>query len=356
MTMEATTTAIVPVPVNSTALMPIIDIDSMLARYELFKQFVTRAMTDGVDYGTIPGAGDKPTLKKPGAEKLGTLFGLVPRFEFAEKTEDWNAEEPFFYYMVKCKLYRIGTETFAGEGIGSCNSREKKYRWRSAERVCPVCHKPTIIKGKVEYGGGWLCFEKKGGCKAKFNDGDPIIENQQVGQVINPDMEDLPNTLIKMAQKRAMVAAILVATNASEYFTQDIEDLDFGSAPYVPPQQPPQNQPPKPKVDPDGVIIEGEVKEDAPAAPQKPAEAAQKTEPTDTALKIWTELKAQNPTAWPIAMTLINGALRQWGKDFMSEMKLRQGIAKEAGNKPEDANLPDCWLTAVKVAEAFAKS
>ena len=45
----------------------------------------------------------------------------------------------------------------------------------------------------------------------------------------NPDGADVVNTIQKMAQKRALVAATLIATSASEFFTQDVEDADsFG--------------------------------------------------------------------------------------------------------------------------------
>ena len=35
---------------------------------------------------------------------------------------------------------------------------------------------------------------------------------------------------MKMAQKRAFVGAILIATGASEFFTQDIEDMEINGA------------------------------------------------------------------------------------------------------------------------------
>src|SRR5205085_1753732 len=73
--------------------------------------------------------------------------------------------------------------------------------------------------------GGWLCFAKKGGCGAKFLAGDPNIESQPTGRVLNPDIADQVNTIQKMAQKRALVAATLLAVNASEFFTQDLEDM-----------------------------------------------------------------------------------------------------------------------------------
>jgi hypothetical protein len=112
-----------------------------------------------------------------------------------------------------------------GEGSGSCNSWESKYRYRKSERVCPQCGKDTIIKGKQEYGGGWICFTRKGGCNAKFKAGDQSIEGQQTGRIANPDIFDLVNTVLKMANKRAKIAATLNATSAHEFFTQDMEDI-----------------------------------------------------------------------------------------------------------------------------------
>ena len=51
----------------------------------------------------------------------------------------------------------------------------------------------------------------------------------------------LKNTIQKMAQKRAFVWAILIATGASEFYTQDVEDMDVftDSVPVVTPATPP---------------------------------------------------------------------------------------------------------------------
>jgi hypothetical protein len=51
-----------------------------------------------------------------------------------------------------------------------------------------------------------------------------IIEGTKY-RVPNEDVCDQVNTIIKMAQKRALVAVTLLGTNASELFTQDVEDL-----------------------------------------------------------------------------------------------------------------------------------
>jgi hypothetical protein len=220
-------------PVDRSQFMPAMSIESAVERYNTITEFVSRVLRKDVDYGVIPGT-DKLTLLKPGAEKLTTFFGLSTRFSLIERIEDWTGEthggEPFFYYLYRCQLSR--GDLLIAEADGSCNSREQKYRWRDAQRVCPECRQAAIIKGKEEYGGGYICFRKKGGCGAKFSAGDPQIESQTVGRVPNPDIADQVNTIQKMGQKRALVAATLMAVNASEFFTQDMEDM------VIPPASP----------------------------------------------------------------------------------------------------------------------
>ena len=221
------------VAVERSRFMPAMSIESAVERYNAVTEFVSRVLRSDVDYGVIPGT-DKRTLLKPGAEKLTTFFGLSTRFQLLERIEDWTGEqhggEPFFYYLYRCQLFR--GDVLIAEGDASCNSRETKYRWREAQRLCPACGQSAIIKGREEFGGGWLCFRKKGGCGAKFPDGDQTIESQQTGRVFNPDIADQVNTIQKMSQKRALVGAVLLAVNASEFFTQDIEDMHF-NAPTV---------------------------------------------------------------------------------------------------------------------------
>jgi len=206
--------------------MPALSVEQALSRYRQFNSFVSQVLVENRDFGKVPGT-DKNTLLKPGAEKIKTFFGFANVFQDIATIEDWSGKEhdgePFFYYRQKCVLSRNGVQV--AEADGSCNSREVKYRYRQGERTCPKCHKNTIVKGKEEYGGGWLCFAKKGGCGAKYKDGDQAIEGQQVGRVLNPDIADVANTVLKQAQKRALVAAVLIGANASDYFTQDVEDL-----------------------------------------------------------------------------------------------------------------------------------
>lgn len=187
---------------------------------QLIQQIMKNEMENGVHYGTIPGCGDKPALLKAGAEKLNLTFRMAPKFDITITSMGDGHRE----YAIKTSLYHIDTGKFLGEGLGSCSTMESKYRYRDDKRKCPKCASTAIIKGKEEYGGGWICFVKKGGCGVKFPDNAPEILEQKVGKIENPDVADVYNTVLKMAKKRSHVDATLSATAASDIFTQDIEE------------------------------------------------------------------------------------------------------------------------------------
>jgi len=183
-------------------------------------EFIRTILVDGVDYGVIPGS-QKKCLYKAGAEKVGDAFNLWPDYIIEKQVEDWD--KPLFYYQVRCYLKVRGSDAVVCSGMGSCNSMEAKYRWRDSKRVCPECGAEAIIKGKDAYGGGWLCWKKQGGCGAKFIDEAQEIIGQKTGRVPNPDIYDQVNTILKMAKKRARVAAAL-DLGLSDQFTQDMEE------------------------------------------------------------------------------------------------------------------------------------
>ena len=195
---------------------------------------------EGIHYGVIPGT-PKPTLYKAGAEKLCLTFRLDPQYESVERYEGVHLK-----VKSKCTLHHILTGQRLGSGEGNCSTLESRYAYRTASRKCPHCHAEAIIKGKdFKNDGlptGWLCFAKKGGCGAKFLDGDKAIEGQSIGRVPNEDIADQYNTVLKMADKRSLIAAVLNVTAASDIFTQDIEDMpqfsaakDMGAAEVVQP-------------------------------------------------------------------------------------------------------------------------
>jgi len=140
-------------------------------------ELVDTMMLPGVHFGKVPGV-PKPFLWQPGAQLLDILHGFSPTFQLLDKLEDWQAK--VFSYTFKCALIHRQTGKLAGEGIGNCNSGEKKYR------------------------------------EAKYHGADE-------GKLVDP--RDLLNTFMKMACKRAHVAATLNATGMADYFTQDVEGV-----------------------------------------------------------------------------------------------------------------------------------
>lgn len=195
-------------------------ISELKGQVNLIQQVMKEVMRNGEHYGIIPGCGDKPALLKSGAEKLIFTFRLVPD-PIEEIIELPNEHREYRY---KIKLY-TKHGVYLGAGVGSCSTMESKYRYRKAELTCPECGQTAIIKGKEEFGGGWLCYLKKSGCGKKWTDADNPFEGVSTDRVEHDNPADYYNTCQKMAKKRALVDACLTVTAASDIFTQDIEEM-----------------------------------------------------------------------------------------------------------------------------------
>ena len=124
----------------------------------------------GTDFGVIQGT-RKPSLFKCGAEKIATAYGLCQRYEIVGKEEDFKT--PLFFYLIRCDLVKIidGKEYVIVSAYGSANTSERRN-----------------------------------GRNSPF---------------------DGANSTVKMAQKRALVGAVLALCSGSDMFTQDMEDEDF---------------------------------------------------------------------------------------------------------------------------------
>lgn len=287
-------------PTRELALTPVFDLAEAKKRMAELQAFVKDYLVPDEDYGTIPGT-PKPTLFKSGADKLCDIYGLADEYELTSRTEDWSRN--LFDFEVKCTLLSKRTGNLVGTGLGSCSSWESKYRYRDAKRKCPTCGKDTIIKGREEYGGGYVCWKKEGksnGCGATFKDNDPAIINQAIGRVENENLPDVKNTILKMAKKRAKIDAVLSVTRSSGLFTQDIEDWASAEAheaatvaaqPTTPKPTPPKAAAPRPapaKPTPPpkaNIPVETPTKPPVPketakpvAAPAKPAAPKSRTE------------------------------------------------------------------------------
>lgn len=128
-----------------------------------------------VDFGVIPKT-KSPSLFKSGAEKVCMAYGLMQRYSIESKIEQANGDDALFFYTVKCELVKIATngqEYVFSSAYGSANTREKRNGFNGAF--------------------------------------------------------DAANSTLKMAQKRALVAAALSVSGLSSMFTQDMEDENFMS-------------------------------------------------------------------------------------------------------------------------------
>ena len=167
------------------AVRPELDVAAVRAQVAAIQDLMKSVLKEGTHYGVIPGC-DKPSLLQAGAEKIGLMFRLVPRYTLNVAWDDevkrrWErADKSGKVYKsgetkgrvraeVICTLIHATSGGEMGSGIGVCNSWEKKY-----EMVDPY---------------------------------------------------NIEETIVQMARKRALVNAIRTATAASDIFTQDVEDI-----------------------------------------------------------------------------------------------------------------------------------
>lgn len=254
--------------VSADDFMPLLTGELLTRRKAVMNQVIKEHLIEGVDYGVQPGsANGQKVLKKSGAEKLCSTFGLAPKIVQDIKVEDWTGEhhggEPFFYYEYRIALYR--GDLFLGEAGGSCNSWESKYRWRWVT-LAEAKDRPDFDK-LLRRGGRMKIFEPdfaldKRETTGKY--GKPVeywnrfvhaIESKQANRIEkklgqrkfwgwemevdetlvripNPNPADIVNTVQKIAYKRALVAPILVVTNCSDAFTQDLDEEEGESEPH----------------------------------------------------------------------------------------------------------------------------
>lgn len=186
-----------------------------------FQAVVQKTLKKDHDYGIIPGTGNKPTLLKPGAEKILMLMGLTSEYEVVEKVQDY--EKGFFAFTVKCRLSK--GNLLVTEGLGHANTKEARYsnRWVT-ERKLPDGIDKDALQSREREG-------KYGPYK------EYLVENL--------DTFTLVNTVLKMAKKRAQVDAALTVASLSEIFSQDLEDLAMDD-----PQETPVKQGKAPKAQP----------------------------------------------------------------------------------------------------------
>lgn len=180
-------------PITTHSAMPPFGVTEIRKRTHAIQEVMKGVMKEGTHYGTIPGT-PKASLWKAGAEVLCMTFRLAPLLESHVTVDDPEAEwaytaprrdgsivtgtcTGFFEVEATCTIQGPNGETLS-RCSARCNNREAKYRSLS--------------------------------------------------------LFDIRNTVQKMGEKRAFVSAVLMATGASDIFTQDLEDFPELLDPVVP--------------------------------------------------------------------------------------------------------------------------
>jgi len=164
-------------PQTSQGLVRLSDIDIAITRetIEQAEKLVFTILEPEIDWGLHPGT-DSMALKDSGGSKIANGFNCYPEHTVLHLTEN----DELISYLIQAKLIHRGSGAVVGSGVGSCSTMEAKYAYR-------------WVRDPEEYG-----FDKK---TLKYN------SQKKKYRIPNPEIEDLGNTILKMASKRAEIDA-----------------------------------------------------------------------------------------------------------------------------------------------------
>ena len=180
-------------------------IKNRLMEINSIQEFVKSLLKPGEDYGTIKYTKNgkemetKPFLYKSGAEKIAYALGLRILVDIVDKVIDENE----IAYTIKCRLVR-NDDVVVSEGFGVASTSEYKF-WKQ------------------------------------------VNESMKAGMPKDVAMRSISNTILKMAEKRAVVDAALHIFALSGFFSQDedyVKDEIKSEGGHV---ETPKHDTPKPK-------------------------------------------------------------------------------------------------------------
>ena len=267
--------AVNPVP----SAMPPFSVSDIRKRTHAIQEVMKGVMKEGTHFGTIPGT-PKPSLWKAGAEVLCMTFRLAPILESHVTTDDPEAEWAY-----------TGTRRDGNVVTGTC------IGFFEVEAICTI----TGMSGETFSRCSARCCSRE----TKYR---------------SVSLFDIRNTIQKMAEKRAFVSAVLMATGASDIFTQDIEDFpELVGVPFV--QSVPVQK---------GVEVPSPSSESSPAAEEaKPAAEAKVgsgLSPKRSAWLLRVGVEAKVPAeAMERCMAYLQNAPSGEVKTFFDELARRKG-------------------------------
>jgi uncharacterized protein (DUF3820 family) len=199
---ESTAVAVVPSKGVMRLLRPVAEPAEIVEAQNAMRAMVHQALKEGRDYGKIPGT-DKPTLLKPGAERVALGFGCYyGEPVIIEKEIDHDRE---VRYTKRKKIWR---NQFHGD---------RHFDWQEEAGVSQGLYRYVVRVPVVNRETGDVVGAGVGACSS--------MESKYIDRP-----RDCENTVLKMAHKRAIVSAALVTFGLSDEFTQDVEDIPTAAA------------------------------------------------------------------------------------------------------------------------------
>jgi hypothetical protein len=186
---------VVALPPATPSAMPPFGVSEIRKRTNALQEVMRGVMKEGTHFGTIPGT-PKPSLWKAGAEVLCMTFRLAPMLDSRVVVDDLDSE------------------------------------WS---------YSATKRDGSIVHGTSIGFFEVEATCTIHGPQGDVLSRcsarcNNREAKYRALSLFEIRNTILKMSEKRAFVSAVLMATGASDIFTQDLEDVPELVEPQVPPK------------------------------------------------------------------------------------------------------------------------
>lgn len=218
-------------PAELRMIQPVVsDPGELIAYHEKVSRIVIEALTEGTDWGKIPGV-DKPCLLQPGAERLAIAFGLTPTFEFVETEIDHDREVQWTKRRSKPKLRPAkypGTCVECGTRIRE--GEPQLYDGETKTVTCRQCADTSSEPGETEgtsiglyrYVVRCRLIDRATGLEVAVALGEAsTLESRYIDRP-----RDCEQTVLQISQKRAFVTAIRRALGLSDRFTDGLDDRD----------------------------------------------------------------------------------------------------------------------------------
>lgn len=199
-------------------LRPVAPIADELEAQKYIRDLIRKGLTNGRDFGVIPGTQKRPkldengqkiarkgggfeeeevrSLLKAGAEKINKAYGLYAEYVVIEKESD---HDRVVHWKKRSKKWRNATPT------------DKSFEWEETNGESIGVYRYVVDCILIHRGTGAIVGRHVGTCSS--------LESKYVDRP-----RDVENTVLKMACKRSYVAVTLNVHALSDEFTQDLED------------------------------------------------------------------------------------------------------------------------------------